>query len=72
MKISFVFNLMAALLWCSSVDAQIEDQNILPADYLKNTEIPCEKVYLNLDRLYYLAGEDIWIKAYLVDAMTNK
>jgi hypothetical protein len=72
MKIAFVFNLMVALLWFSSVNAQVENQNVLPADYIKNTELACEKVYLNLDRLIYSAGEDIWIKAYLVDAVTNK
>jgi len=31
-----------------------------------------EKVYLHLDRPYYSAGDDIWIKAYLVDAVTNE
>ena len=72
MKIAFVFNLMAALLWFSSINAQIEDQSILLSDYKKNSEVPFEKVYLHLDRFYYSAGEDIWIKAYLVNAVTNK
>ena len=27
-----------------------------------------EKVYVHLDKPYYMAGEDIWFKAYLVDA----
>jgi uncharacterized protein YfaS (alpha-2-macroglobulin family) len=31
-----------------------------------------EKVYLHLDRHFYLSGDDIWFKAYLVDAQTNK
>jgi hypothetical protein len=31
-----------------------------------------EKVYLHLDRHYYLSGDDIWFKAYLVDAQTGK
>ncbi|MDR0605284.1 MAG: hypothetical protein LBG80_13360, partial [Bacteroidales bacterium] len=31
-----------------------------------------EKVYLHLDRHYYLSGDDIWFKAYLVDAQTNE
>jgi hypothetical protein len=30
-----------------------------------------EKVYLHTDRDYYSTGEDIWLKAYLVDAQTN-
>ncbi|MBA9075921.1 MULTISPECIES: TonB-dependent receptor plug domain-containing protein [Rufibacter] len=29
---------------------------------------PQEKVYLHLDKPYYAAGEDIWFKAYLVNA----
>lgn len=72
MKIAFVFNFIVALLWFSSVNAQIEDQSVLLTDYKKNIEIPFEKVYLHLDRLYYSAAEDVWIKAYLVDAITNK
>jgi len=31
-----------------------------------------EKVYLHTDREHYLAGEDIWFKAYLVNAQTNQ
>lgn len=72
MKIAFVFNFMATLLWFSSINAQFDDQSVLLTDYKKDIEIPFEKVYLHLDRLYYSAGEDVWIKAYLVDAMTNK
>jgi hypothetical protein len=72
MKIAFVFNIMVALLWFSSINAQIEDQSVLLANYKKNIVIPFEKVYLHLDRPYYSAGDDIWIKAYLVDAVTNK
>jgi hypothetical protein len=31
-----------------------------------------EKVYLHLDRHFYLSGDDIWFKAYLIDAQTAK
>lgn len=31
-----------------------------------------EKVYIHTDRDYYTAGDDIWFKAYLVDAQTNQ
>ena len=72
MKIAFVLNYVAAFLWFASINAQIENQSTLLADYKKNIEIPFEKVYLHLDRLYYSAGEDVWLKAYLVDAITNK
>ncbi|MGE5458338.1 MAG: carboxypeptidase-like regulatory domain-containing protein, partial [Methanococcaceae archaeon] len=30
-----------------------------------------EKVYLHTDRDYYNAGDDIWFKAYIIDAFTN-
>jgi hypothetical protein len=30
-----------------------------------------EKVYLHTDRSYYAAGEDMWFKAYLVNAQSN-
>ena len=32
---------------------------------------PQEKVYLHLDKPNYVAGEDIWYKAYLVDARSH-
>jgi hypothetical protein len=37
----------------------------------ENTTI-FEKIYLHLDRHYYLSGDDVWFKAYLVDAQTGK
>jgi hypothetical protein len=33
---------------------------------------PLEKVYLHLDKTIYRTGEDLWFKAYLVDANTHK
>jgi len=47
-----------------------ENQNPVATDFKKHIEIQFEKVYLHLDRPYYSAGDDIWIKAYLVDALT--
>ncbi len=35
-------------------------------------ELPVEKIYLHLDKSYYTAGEDIWFKAYLLDANTHE
>lgn len=35
------------------------------------TLFPQEKIHLHTDRNYYVPGENIWFKAYLVDAMTN-
>ncbi len=31
-----------------------------------------ERVYLHIDRDYYNTGDDIWFKAYVIDASTNK
>lgn len=33
---------------------------------------PQEKVYLHLDKPYYAIGDNIWFKAYLIDAKTSK
>ena len=55
-----------------AINPQTENQVPVPDRKKKNIEIPFEKVYLHLDRPYYSSGEDIWIKAYLVDALTNK
>ncbi len=33
---------------------------------------PIEKVYLHLDKPYYVGGEEIWFKAYLVDGMNHR
>lgn len=32
---------------------------------------PAEKVYLHTDRSVYMAGDDVWLKAYVVDAITH-
>lgn len=32
---------------------------------------PQEKVYLHLDKPYYAVGDDIWFKAYVIDAKTS-
>src|SRR5512147_446098 len=31
-----------------------------------------EKVYLHIDREIYNCGDDIWFKAYVIDALNNK
>jgi hypothetical protein len=33
---------------------------------------PEEKAYLHTDKPYYVAGETLWFKAYLVEALTNR
>lgn len=33
---------------------------------------PQEKIYLHTDKPYYMAGENIWLRAYLADAQSNR
>lgn len=56
----------------TAIKARAECQDSTAAEYIRNMEIPVEKVYLHLDRPYYSAGDDIWFKVYLVDGLTNK
>ena len=37
-----------------------------------NNKYPQEKVYLHLDKPYYAVGDDIWLKAYVLNANTSK
>ncbi|NJO90858.1 MAG: hypothetical protein HC831_19260, partial [Chloroflexia bacterium] len=46
--------------------------HILFTDTSKNKDIPFEKAYLHMDRTHYQAGENIWFKAYLTDAVSQK
>ncbi len=34
--------------------------------------VPQEKIYIHTDKTFYLTGETIWLKAYLVDASFHK
>jgi hypothetical protein len=51
----------------------IPDQQGLLNDLLKqpvvDSSVMIEKVYLHIDRTYYYPGDDVWFKAYLIDAM---
>jgi hypothetical protein len=42
-----------------------------PAQPAKEFKLFFEKVYLHIDRSYYATGDDIWFKAYLVNAQNN-
>jgi hypothetical protein len=72
MKNAIAFILVVTLRWGFSIQAQTEIQSSIVAKDKKTIDRPFEKVYLHIDRPYYSANDDIWIKAYLVDAMTNK
>jgi hypothetical protein len=74
LRIRFAFAIIITIAYCgfSPLLAQVENQRPVPHEQSQTVEIPFEKVYLHLDRPYYSSGDNIWIKAYLVDALTNK
>ncbi len=37
-----------------------------------NRELPAEEIYLQTDKPFYKPGEDIWLRAFVVDGMTHK
>lgn len=37
-----------------------------------NEKFPQEKIHLHLDKPYYAIGDDIWFKAYIINAQTSK
>ncbi len=67
--------LSVALLTLFSFSAFVVDEDPLAALLKKLEEYtkkyPQEKLYLHLDKPYYAAGDDIWFKAYVVDAKTS-
>jgi TonB-dependent SusC/RagA subfamily outer membrane receptor len=55
-----------------TINAQITDQPPAKNEHRINVQLPFEKVYLHLDRTFYTSHDDIWFKAYLIDAVTDK
>ena len=45
--------------------------NNIVSSFKQVTNLPQEKVYLHTDKPYYFAGDTIWLKAYLVNAITH-
>ena len=37
-----------------------------------NQDLPAEKIYLQTDKPFYKPGEDIWLRAFVVDGLTHK
>ena len=46
--------------------------SILPIFSQKKVVLYQEKAYLHTDKPFYLIGDTIWLKGYLVDAQTHK
>ena len=47
---------------------QEDYSNYVPKQPNNDSLTIIEKVYLHTDRTYYFPGDDIWFKAYLIDA----
>lgn len=63
--IIFKLLLLFTILGNSIADNSISDQE---QNALADSVQIIEKVYLHTDRNYYYPGDDIWFKAYLIDA----
>ena len=68
----FLCALSAGILLSQTVISAQEIQDTVIANFNILEEVPQEKVYLHLDKPYYGAGEKIWFKEYLVNAVTHK
>ena len=55
----------------SQQDKSSFTKKIISSFYYKES-IPNEKLYLHTDKSCYLSGDTIWMKAYLVDAISHK
>ncbi|RYG20943.1 MAG: hypothetical protein EOO07_03900, partial [Chitinophagaceae bacterium] len=62
-----VVTLMASSAFVLKVDPFADLLKKL-AEFTK--QYPAEKIHLHLDKPYYLLGEDIWFKAYVIDSRT--
>ena len=63
--------LLGVLLYFSSLSAQTMQDTII-ANFSLMERIPKEKLYLHLDKPFYGAGEKIWFKGYLVNAIIHQ
>ena len=69
---------LTAMLLCLTSLAYAQESVAVPdtdslaahvSEYL--TEAPQEKIYIQTDKPYYMAGDTVWFRAHLVDAATN-
>ena len=73
MKILKLLSIISVLFCFSFVSNDDDLLKKLVAQLEKYHEAyPAEKAYLHTDKPYYVAGEKIWFKAYLVEALTNR
>ncbi len=71
MKLKLLFTF--TLFWGYNIFGQIADPiKIELARQNTDTVLLLEKVFLHSDRNNYISGEDLWYKAYLVNAENNR
>lgn len=58
---------LSTLLFAFTFEDDLIDKIVAQFDTY-NTSFPQEKAYLHLDKPYYMAGETVWFKAYLVES----
>lgn len=63
--------LLGMLIGCPSLSAQTMQDTIV-AHFGLLEKVPQEKLYLHLDKPFYGAGEKIWFKGYLVNAISHQ
>ncbi|MDD4921182.1 MAG: TonB-dependent receptor plug domain-containing protein [Bacteroidales bacterium] len=76
---SIIAKCLTAALFLATVAATLSAQTNKPGfpeqvseRFFKEVlQLPQEKLYLHMDKPYYSAGEDIWFKGYLVNAITH-
>ncbi|WP_448699011.1 MG2 domain-containing protein [Mucilaginibacter sp. AW1-3] len=71
MKINFCIKPVLTLISTLLAGVGMAQVAAPPAKATAPVKLLFEKVYVHTDRDYYTAGDDIWFKAYLVDAQTN-
>lgn len=74
MKITTYFTCLYLFLL---LPGQIAAQQMLPEQLVEkvpkfNDALPKEKVYLHIDKSFYVPGETVWFNAYLVDATLHQ
>jgi hypothetical protein len=70
--IRFIATICLPLFVCSTTFGQTGKDSLENAFTRYQTGTIQEKLYLHLDKTFYLAGETVWFKAYDVDGGSNK
>ena len=68
-SITLIINLLCITL--SVCGQHLSSDTILSRIWLQTNVFPQEKLYLQADKVDYVAGETIWVRAFLTDATTH-